>query len=490
MTPAPSSGNPASGPAAPAAPASHRIRGTRWIQATAKRRRLRPVQLLVGSFALLIAFGTLGLMVLPGLYAGPRLGWLQALFTATSAVCVTGLIVVNTATAFTPFGKAFLLLLIQLGGLGIITFATLIIVGLGGRLSLRQEAISAAATEAAPHIDFRRLTRSVVTFSLILEAAGAIVLWLAWLPGFGAVTAAGHAIFHAISAFCNAGFSSFSDSLVGFRENPAVLVTIMLLIMSGGLGFLSLEELWSLRRRPRGRRSGRLSLHSRLVLATTAALLLTGWALLATLEWRGTLAGIPPWARALNGLFMSVTARTAGFNTVDYAQVSDSSAFLTIILMFIGGAPGSTAGGVKVTTLALVFLLAWSRVRGRRTSDAWSRTVPDDTLQRAVGLFVFGFMILSVAILAYTAVSPSPLSPATPLHTRFLPNVFEATSAFGTVGLSMGATPTLTAAGQLITIVLMFLGRVGLLAFAAAIAVPETLRLGRFRFAHEDVIVG
>jgi len=295
-------------------------------------------------------------------------------------------------------------------------------------------------------------------------------------------------VFHAISAFCNAGFSSFSDSLIAFRENPIVLVTIMLLILLGGLGFLSLEEFWVLRRRPRGGRLGRLSLNSRLVLATTVVLLVTGWAMLAAFEWRNTLAGMPFWARSLNALFMSVTARTAGFNTVDYGHVTESAAFLTVILMFVGGSPGSTAGGVKTTTLALVLLLAWSRLRGRRTTNAWARTVPEDTLQRAVGLFVFASMILTVAIFLYTSVTP--VDPArTPGQTPFLGNVFEATSAFGTVGLSTGITPTLSAAGRVITIVLMFLGRVGPLAFAAAISIPER-RLGRFRFAHEDVNVG
>jgi trk system potassium uptake protein TrkH len=451
-------------------------------------RSLEPTHVFVASFAILVLFGTLGLLILPGLYTGERLGLIDALFTATSAVCVTGLIVVDTATRFTPFGQAFLLLLIQLGGLGMITFATLIILGFGGRLSLRHEELSTAAIHVAPQIDYRHLVRNVVLFTFAAEALGAAFLYFAWAPGLGGAEAIWHAIFQSVSAFCNAGFSTFSDSLTWTRENPLAIGTVSVLIVIGGIGFLTLEELWVVRRHARDVRLRRLSLHSRIVLATTALLLLLGWTGFTFFEWRATLEGMPPWARFMNALFMSITARTAGFNTVDYGQVTESTAFFSIILMFIGGSPGSTAGGIKTTTMALVALLALSRLRGNEYTSAWSRTVPDETIARAVGLFVVGAVLVALAIFLLTAFSPvDPAEGAAGQY--FLPRVFEAVSAFATVGLSMGVTPGLDFAGKIVIILLMFIGRVGPLAMAAAIALPLR-RTGRFRFAHEDVIVG
>ncbi|RMF61451.1 MAG: potassium transporter TrkH, partial [Bacteroidetes bacterium] len=305
-----------------------------------------PSELFVYSFLLLVGLGTLGLKTLPGLYTGAPLGWLDALFTATSAVCVTGLIVVDTATYFTTAGQAFLLLLIQLGGLGMITLATLVILSLGQRASLRQEALMAGSPRLGIDVGPARLTRIVVVYTLLIEAAGALLLYLLWLPGRGWTGAAWPAVFHAVGAFCNAGFSTFSDSLVGERAHPLVLLVIMALIVLGGLGFLVMEELvYHYRQRRRGVLYRHVSVHTRLVLGTTVVLIAAGWVLFTVFEWNVSLADLPPWARVVNGLFMSVTPRTAGFNTVDYAGVSDSGNFLTILLMAVGGSPGSTAGG-------------------------------------------------------------------------------------------------------------------------------------------------
>lgn len=451
------------------------------------RRLLTPARLLVLSFALLIAFGTAGLLTLPGLYTGPSPGLLDALFTATSAVCVTGLIVVDTATYFTPLGQAFILLLIQLGGLGILTFTTLIILALGRRLSLHQEAISATTADVAPDVDFRHLVRNVVRFTFAFEAVGALLLFLAFLPQFPWAEAAWHAVFQSVSAFCNAGFSTFADSLMGFQGSPVTLITIMTLIVLGGIGFLTLEELHLRWRRPESRRM-RLSLHSRLVLTVTAVLLLGGWLVFATLEWTNTLDALPAWARALNALFMSVTPRTAGFNTVDYGATADSTNFVTILLMSIGGSPGSTAGGLKTTTVAVIGLLAFARLRGHQVTSAQSRTIPEETVQRAVGLFVVGFGVVTAGILVYAAVQLEPAGSAD--GRGFLAYMFEAVSAFNTVGLSMGVTGDLTESGKWMTIILMYLGRVGPLTFAAAIALDRPTLAGEFRFAYEDVIIG
>ena len=452
--------------------------------------RLTPPQLFVGSFALLVAAGTVGFQVLPGLFVGPGLSWLDALFTAASAVCVTGLIVVDTATYFTAWGQAYVLLLIQLGGLGMIAFTTVIIVALGRRLSLRHEVLVAGLAEVAPHVDYRHLVRNVVLFTMGLEAAGALALWATWAPEMGAGGAAWPALFHSISAFCNAGFSVFSDSLVGFQRAPVTQGVVMALIIVGGIGFLTLEELYLLAkaRRGRGERFS-LSLHSRIVLATTAVLVLLGWPLFTLFEWGVTLAELPPWARVLNGLFASVTTRTAGFNSIDYGAATDATNFLTVIFMFIGGSPGSMAGGLKTTTFALVALVAWSHVRGKAHVSAWGRTVPDETIQRAVGLFVIAISLVTVAVFVLTmAEIPAHLQPHSPRG--FLQRLFEAFSAFNTVGLSMGLTGELSPTGRVTMIVLMFLGRVGPLAFTSAVARSQREPIGGFRYAEEDVVVG
>lgn len=467
--------------------------GQKWEVQDAYRpslwRKLSAPQLFVTSFALLILVGTLGLKTLPGLYTGEPLGWLDALFTATSAVCVTGLIVADTATYFTPAGQAWILLLIQLGGLGMITFATMIILALGGRLSLRHEALSSAATNITSHVDHRQLTRDLIKFTLVFEAVGALILYLLWIPRFGFGGAIWHAIFHAVSAFCNAGFSTFSNSLMDFQRSPLALSIVMALIVAGGLGFLTLEELY-LRRGARGRgRPLRISLHSRLVLGATAALLGGGWILFTALEWRLTLAEMPIWARPLNGLFMSVTARTAGFNTIDYNAASGGTNFLTVLLMSIGGSPGSTAGGLKTTTFGLIGLLAWSRLRSRRIASLGDRSVPEETVQRAVGLFVFAFGVVTAAILGFVTLEMGTVTHSAAAR-GFLPYMFEAVSAFNTVGLSMGATGELSRPSLVLTILLMFIGRIGPLTFASAVVLRPTTGRGRYRFAYEDVVVG
>jgi trk system potassium uptake protein TrkH len=310
------------------------------------------------------------------------------------------------------------------------------------------------------------------------------LLYHLWRSELGA-DAVRHAIFHAVSAFCNAGFSTFSDNLVGQRHNPAVLAVLMALIVTGGLGFLTLEDVALRYGTVAGRQRRRLSLHSRLVLTTTALLLVGGWALFAVLEWDGILAGLPGIGdRLVNALFMSVTCRTAGFNTVDYGQARESTLFATNLLMSVGGSPGSTAGGIKTTTFALLGLLAWARYRGDEIAHFAGRSLRRDTLELAVGLSVVSFTVVTVGILALTVTEAG-----NPEAGGFLGRMFEAVSGFNTVGLSTGVTPRLSVAGRLVVVVLMFLGRVGPLSFAAALAVRRP-QPGRFRYAYEDVMVG
>ncbi len=449
-------------------------------------RRYSPPQLTAGAFLLAILAGSLGLRFVDAFYVdGQPLGWIDALFTATSAICVTGLIVVDTATHFTWLGQAYLLLLIQLGGLGMITITTLVILGLGGRLSLGTERVTTSMTSPLPDINAFQLTRDVVVFTLVIETIGALFLFAAFRAQFPAGEALWHAVFHAVSAFCNAGFSTFTDSLMSSAGRVSVLGTVMMLVVVGGIGFLTIEELAVRVRASSATRRMRLSLHTRIVLVSTAAFLIVGWLLFSAFEWNGVLRDLHPFARIANGLFLSVTARTAGFNTINYADASDETNFLTILLMSVGGAPGSTAGGLKITTFVLIGLLAWSRMRGATAVSVWSRTIPEETVQRAIGVTVFAFTTVAVSIFLFTAFEEQ-VAPGV----GFLRLMFEAVSAFNTVGLSLGATGELSPASRVLTTFLMFTGRIGPLSFAAALALRARAARPHYAFAREDISIG
>ncbi|MGV3486501.1 MAG: TrkH family potassium uptake protein [Planctomycetaceae bacterium] len=446
--------------------------------------KITPPQIFVGSFLLLIFLGTIGFMVLPGIHANGSMSWIDSLFTSTSAVCVTGLVISDTATQFTFRGQVFLLLLIQLGGLGMLAFTSLVIQVLGFRLSLRTESLTHEPRKGGPRVDLRRLTLDVVLFTFFFEAAGALALWLTWGPKVGWAEAWWPSLFHAVSGFCNAGFSTRSDSLVGLQESPATLLIISALIISGGIGFIAMEEAaLCFSRRHRSTRM-RLSVQTRLVLVTTLVLVVVPWPMFAFFEWHGALRDLAAGDKLINALFISVTARTAGFNSIDYELASDSTNFLTVILMTIGGSPGSTAGGMKTTTFALIILLAWSRIRGSETTVFANRSIPNDTTQRAIGLAVVAVAVMTLGVFALAVTESAPDS-----RGYFMPRMFEAVSAFNTVGLSMNLTPDLTFAGRMVIILLMFLGRVGPLTLAAALIFSRRRRAS-FRFAYEDVVVG
>lgn len=454
-------------------------------------------QIFVASFLGLIIVGTLGLKLIPGLIApGQHLSWLDALFTTVSAVCVTGLQTVDFSKVFTLWGQMWILLFIQLGGLGVIALSSVIIMALGGRLSLRSEAISGGMGDVAPRLNRAKLIRDVFLFTLLIELIGAISLFLLWKPYMPTHLAAWHGVFHSVSAFCNAGFSTFgNDNLLRERTTAGVVLVVGGLVVLGGIGFLSMEELYRRMRRRRdayGRKllPPRVSLHTKLVFWATLVLILIGWGAFALFEWSNprTLGPLDWWDKLINSLFMSITPRTAGFNTIDYGAAHASTNFFTIILMSVGGSPGSTAGGLKTTTVALIGLLAWSRFRRQHIVSVFDRTIPEETLQRAVGLFVFVFGIVTTSVLVMTATENRGATGDGP--ERLLPYMFECASAFNTVGLSMNVTPTLTDWGKCNVILLMFLGRVGPLTFAAAIALSDVAADRRFRYAKEDVVVG
>jgi len=462
---------------------------TRWELPQGNRlaiwQKITPPQLFVASFALLVFIGAAGFRLIPGLCAGEPFTWLDAIFMSTSAVCVTGLAVVDPATFLSFPGQVFLLMLIQLGGLGILTFTSLIIAALGKRLSLREESLCIFTADTNLHLTAGQVTMNIVRYTLIFELIGAMLLYGFWAPTLGWDGALWPAVFHSVSAFCNAGFSTFSDSLVGFQQAPMVLLTVMGLIVLGGLGFLTHEELLQTLRARRARKAYRLSLQSRIVLFSSMILICAGWLSLTYLEWNRTLSGLPVHHKLVNGLMMSVTSRTAGFNSIDYSQAADSSNLITMLLMSVGGSPGSTAGGIKTTTVALMVILAWSRLRGQESTTVWYRSIPEETSSRAVGLFTIAAAVSVGGIILLT------ISEGHQQHDRSVLRecMFEAVSAFNTVGLSLGLTAQMSVVSKGVTILLMFFGRVGLLTLAAALTVPRT-GAKDFRYAYEDVVVG
>lgn len=449
-------------------------------------RRLTGPQLLAGSFLLLIALGTALLLVLPGLYTGERLSFIDALFMAVSAVCVTGLAVVDVATYFTPWGQVVYLFLIQLGGIGILSITTVVILWLGGRITLRSEA-TLGTTELGPAINTGRLFRAILRYAFIIETFGALALWLAWGRELGFADAIWPAIFHSVSAFCNAGFSNLEGGLIAFHDHPFILIVIMLLIIMGGIGFLVLEEVFGPGRQSPGRRG--LSLHARLALLTTAILIAGGALLFGLFEWNFGLSSEPWYRRIVQAFFLSITPRTAGFVSLDYNSLTTASLFLTIILMMIGGSPGSTAGGLKTTTVAVLIALAIARVRGETVTHAFRRTIPETTIQRAIGLVVMVVALVSAAILVLQ-ITELRGTPHQASGGAFLELTVEVVSAFNTVGLSMGITPFITWGGKLILAILMYVGRVGPLTFAASMMVAAQKVRPRIRYSTEDVIIG
>jgi trk system potassium uptake protein TrkH len=430
------------------------------------------------SFALAILIGGL-LLWLPVSARAGRIGLVDALFTATSAVCVTGLVVVDTATAYSGFGQAVILLLIQLGGLGIMTFSSLILLVAGGRVSLKDRLTVQASFRPSAGGDFRSLMRSVFLFTAVLEAAGTLSLFLRFRRDFPPPRALALAAFHGISAFCNAGFSLFSDNLIGYRGDWTVNVTIMLLIIFGGLGFFVLRELARGASAAVRRRRFRFSLHSKLVFVMTAALIFISAGLLLWLEHSGSMRGYAPEEKVLSAAFQVVTARTAGFNTVDLAAYTSASAFLLMFLMFVGASPGSTGGGVKTSTVGVILAFLRSKIRARESPSLFRRTIPSGDVTKA-------YTVMSLAMSLVFFVSFVMLLDQPGLGLKEV--LFEVFSAFGTVGLSLGITPKLTSINKAALILTMYIGRVGPVTLLYAFSLFRAA--GRFEYAEENVMIG
>jgi len=454
----------------------------------AKRlKQLSPAQLLTLFYAFAIFLGA-ALLATPLAARGEPVAFIDALFTATSAQCVTGLTVVDTGSRFSLFGQSVILALIQVGGLGITTFSVYLFIYLRIGVGAKGRWIINETLMHTPVGSWRELIRGIVVLTLVIEALGAALLALVLVPRLGFWPGLYSALFHSISAFCNAGFSLFPDSLVGFRDDPLVNTTVMALIVLGGIGFLVIRELlaWLKGWRGRGRRRTRISLHGKIVLVTSAILIVCGALLIGLLERGNALTGMSFMEGFWISIFQSVSSRTAGFNSVDLSVLSAPTLFLVMFLMFVGASPGSAGGGVKTTCLALFFAVFYNRLKGNPHVSLFHRTIPDELITKALALVLLAAILIGCALFALLVVQ-SP-DPAHENPREFLAYAFEAVSAFGTVGLSMGMTAKLNTTGKGIIILLMFVGRVGLLTLAFAIA-GRTRRFSA-RYAEENVMIG
>ncbi|QNB44925.1 Trk family potassium uptake protein [Thermanaerosceptrum fracticalcis] len=438
---------------------------------------LTPSRILVLGFALLILIGALLLTLPVATLNGQGLNFLDALFTATSAVCVTGLVVVDTGTYFTTFGQVVILLLIQVGGLGFMTFATLFAIILGRKITLKERLLLQEALNQVSLEGIVRLAKYVIQISFVIEVLGALILTMRWSTDLGWGKALYFGVFHAISAFNNAGFDLFGNfsSLTRYQGDITTNLTIMFLIITGGIGFAVLSDAYV----NRGRK---FTLHSRAVLKVSGVLILLGALFIFALEYTNpkTLGSLDPVAKVLASFFQSVTPRTAGFNTVNLPDLRDTTVLVIIVLMFIGASPGSTGGGIKTTTLLAIILSVSSTFKGYCHVTLEERTLPKDIIQKAVAM-TFTAMLLVLTVTGLLTITE---------EADVLTLLFEVTSAFGTVGLSLGITPNLSSLGRLAIIFTMFCGRVGPLTLAFALAQKRALVMNQIKYPEERIIIG
>ena len=436
--------------------------------------------LALGSLAVIL-LGTVLLALPVASRSGKGIGLFDSLFTATSAVCVTGLVAVDTGTTFSLFGQVVLLVLIQVGGLGFMVFATMIMVALGRKISIRGRMLIRESMNGTSLSDLGRLTWLYLLLSLAIETVGTILLSIRLVPLFGWKHGIWMALFHAVSAFCNAGFDLFGSyaSLTAFSGDLLVLLTVAMLIILGGLGFAVILETLRNRQGFRG-----LSLHTRIVLVTTLSLVLIGtvfyW--LAERTNPETLAGCDEGEKVLNAFFQSVTMRTAGFNSFDLSRIRDGSKLFSSVLMMIGASPASTGGGIKTTTFAVLVLLMLSVVRGENEVNVARRRLSGDITRRALAVSVLFLTTLVTGTLAITFIENGRF----PLEDI----LFEASSAMGTVGVSAIGTPALHPASRAVLLPMMFLGRVGPLTLAFAVAKRQGKIKTLSKYPEERIMIG
>lgn len=450
------------------------------VRSKLRKFHLSPARSIAIMFALIILAGGILLSLPAASRSGISCGFRPALFTATSATCVTGLVLYDTWTQWSGFGQIVILCLIEIGGLGFMTAASFVIFFLRRKVGLKQRMLMAQALSVQDMESVVKLQKWVLVGSLSIQAVGMLVLFLRLFPQFGAAQAVRWSVFHAVSAFCNAGFDIVGSvapgqNMIFFQSDPVVLITLMALIVVGGLGFFVWEEVvrvhcWR-----------KFSAYTKLVLAVSGVLIVFGGACFCLLEWNNpaTLGTMTVGEKILNGVFQSVTVRTAGFVSFSQAGMTDAGKAVSILLMLIGGSSGSTAGGIKTVTVFVLLLFLWSQIRGKGTVSVFKRTVPQRQVLDAmtvaailVGLTVFGGVFLCVT-------SPVSLTDA----------IYEAASALATVGLTADVTPKLSVASQILIMVYMYFGRVGVLTLSLSFLSGNRAE-ERFRYAQTNFLIG
>ena len=415
------------------------------------------IKTVAASFFGVILTGTLLLMLPISIKDGTSVNFLDALLTATSATCVTGLIVFDTFTKWTLFGQIVILCLIQVGGLGFITILTMMSRFLKKRVNLREKLVLKESFGSIPMGDTKKIVRVVLIGTAFFEILGAVILCTQFIPSMGFKNGLFTSVFLSVSAFCNAGFDVMGrilpgSSLVTVNSNPVILLTIALLIIIGGIGFIVWDDIAF-----RKFNVKKFGLHTKLTLLTTAVLLITGTVIYYIFERENTFAGMSEWQKILNAFFTSATTRTAGFNSVPTDELTTESKVITDILMFIGGSPGSTAGGIKTTTIAVIFLCSFATLKDLKDIEIFGKRLPFDVARKAIAIFVINFMEIFVSAFVISVIQP---------ELDYSDILFECISALGTVGMSTGITPLLEPVSEIIITMLMYIGRITSLLFA------------------------
>ncbi|ERJ10893.1 TrkH family potassium uptake protein [Haloplasma contractile] len=450
-----------------------------------KKMRWQPTQILVVGFASVILAGTILLSLPFASYEGYDIGFwnvlLNAFFTSTSATCVTGLVIVDTSVHWTVFGKTVILLMIQIGGLGIMTSATIFAFALGKKFSIRERLVMQESLNQFNLGGVVRLTQRVLGLTFLIEGIGAFLLMFRFIPKYGVLKGIGYSFFHAISAFCNAGFDLFGKSLVDYSGDPLVNSVILTLIVLGGLGFVVIMEIF------KKRKFSKLSLHAKIAVYVTVVLIAVGFIVIFISESfnPNTLANESLGTKIQASLFHAITPRTAGFNTLAMDQLTMTTVFLTIVLMFIGGTSGSTAGGIKTTTFGVLIVLVLSIVKGKDDAEVFKKKIPTNIINKAIAIAALGIGIVVTLALILTITETAMQTG----HT-FQELFFESVSAFATVGLSLGITADLSWPGQLMIAIAMYFGRVGPLTIFLAFVYKKDKPSGIVKYPEEKVIVG
>lgn len=443
-----------------------------------QKKQMKPTQILVLGFFSIILLGTFILMLPISSAAGKWTSIVDAFFTATSAVCVTGLVVVDTGTYWSYFGKTIILLLIQVGGLGFMTMTISVAIFLGKKIGLKDRILMQEALNQFSISGVIRLTKYIFIMTILIESIGALLLSFWFVPEMGYLKGIYYSIFHAISAFCNAGFDIMGNGIgmTPFVTNYLVSLTLIALIILGGLGFAVIADFF------KNQKTNKYSLHTKLVLSITGGLILIGWIGIFLLEMNNyeTIASMRFSDKLLASLFHGVTPRTAGFNTLDLSSMTRGSQMLTIFLMFIGGSPGSTAGGVKTTTFAITVMTIVSVIKGRDDLQIMHRRISKQIVNRGLAVIFVSTIVISLILFALLITEPL---------LDFKDIVFEVFSAFGTVGLSLGITPSLSSLGKLLISALMFFGRLGPLTIVLAISASGNKKT-LIKYPEGKIIVG